>query len=62
MRRIYHNWYSRRMKACFTLLRIIHMIYDIQDFPIQPLKDMKIHPPQKKSIIITKSGNKQVSL
>ena len=26
MHRIYHNGYSRRMKACFTVLRIIHMM------------------------------------
>ena len=61
MRRIYHNWYSRRMKACFTVLHNnTHDIWYLR-FLIQPLRDMHIDQ-QQKSIIITKSGNKQVSL
>ena len=40
MHRIYHNWYSLRMKVCFVVLSIIHMIFKIL---IQPLKDMQIN-------------------
>ena len=57
MRRIYHNWYSRRMKVCFVVLRIIHMIFKISHSTSERHADRP-----KNSIIITKIGIKRVSL